>query len=620
MNGTSEPIGIYRDIILDAVQRLCGDVESSLASALVDTARMRKLAVGEVLYRQGDQGSSLHVVLTGRLQVTVTGGDSGSRVVAFPQPGDAVGEMALLSGSARAATVIAVRDTLVAQIEKTQLDAVISVCPAVFAHIAKVIIERLTGLQGRITRREGARSLMVLPIHCTSVTEEFAARLRCSLLGIGSVLHLAERSAAVRFHDVTPEDYGRRIDECEAQYEHLLLESNGQPSDWTLTCLGYADTILLVCDATLGPGITSIERWLSEEPRFKQTHARVELVIIHPRHARPHGSSAWLDARRIAQHHHVRVGNADDTDRVARFLCGKAIGLVLAGGGARGFAHMGVIRAIEEVGIPIDAIGGASFGALVATGPARQMPYESIFAEQQMVFENGDPLGDYTLPIVSLVRGQHLDGILQTHLPQQIEDLFVPYFSVSSDISANQVRVHDSGPLWKAVRASISLPAILPPTLDHGHLLVDGGVMNNLPVDVLRTRMRGPIIAVDLAAQGSSKAIMESVPSSLEYLKSRILPRRKAIDAPTVSRVILQVTTLASKRDVLRNMKIADVYLNPPTGAYDFLDWSRMAELQRVGYEFAVPKLAEWLASNPSARPRGQALRNWQHHTSRTNA
>lgn len=144
--------------------------------------------------------------------------------------------------------------------------------------------------------------------------------------------------------------------------------------------------------------------------------------------------------------------------------------------------------------------------------------------------------------------------------------------------------------------------------------------MNNLPVDVLRTRMRGPIIAVDLAAQGSSKAIMESVPSSLEYLKSRILPRRKAIDAPTVSRVILQVTTLASKRDVLRNMKIADVYLNPPTGAYDFLDWSRMAELQRVGYEFAVPKLAEWLASNPSARPRGQALRNWQHHTSRTNA
>ncbi len=604
--------GSYTDIVSEALARLCGSLDSDSMDTLLSRIALVRIRVGDTLYRQGEVGESLHVVLTGRLQVRVAAADGKEHIVAYPQPGDVVGEISLFSGAGRAATIVAVRDTTLGAISRKDIDELVACHPDVFSNIARMIIARLTGNSGHIARRSGARTVMTVPLHRSSNIRRFNQSLGQKLLRFGSVLHLDSHSARQRFGTSADEAYGRFLDACENTYDFLLLEADPTPSPWTRICQGYADRIVLLADAAMDPAATELERWLFTDAGAKGHHAEVDLVLTHHKGVTPSGTRNWLAARQAVRHHHVQQGSDADIARVARCLSGNAVALVLAGGGARGFAHLGVIRALHEAGVVVDAVGGASFGALAATGLARGLNDAESFNEQRLAFTCEDPLGDYTIPIMSLVRGEHLNQVLRRHLPMDIEDLWLPFFAVSSDLSANKVRVHDHGPLWQAIRASVSLPAILPPTLENGHLLIDGGVLNNLPIDVMRERMHGPIIAVDLAVEALHGMEHTSIPSSLEYLKSRLLPGRQSLEAPTLSRVILQVTTMASRKEVQSARKLADLYLNPPLGDFDFLDWGSMREIAEAGYRHALPRIKEWLHQHPRHMNRAGFIHSWQ--------
>lgn len=603
----------YQDIVVEALARLCGTLDSETAGWLLSATRLVPVRAGHLLYRQGEPGDCLHIVLTGRLEVRVGDQDRNERVVAYPQPGDVVGEIALFSGAGRAATIKAVRDTTLGAIARQDIEELIARQPQVFHNIARMIIARLTGNSGHIARRTGARTLMIAPLHARPFARDFCRSLGRELLRFGPVLHLDSTAAQRRFGRPADADYGHALDQCEQDYDFLLLEADPGPSPWNRICQGYADKIVLLANAAMAPAVTELEQWLFADTAATQSHAKVELLLMHPRDTRlPHGTRHWLDVRKISRHHHVRPDNAMDMARIARSLSGHALTLTLAGGGARGFAHLGVIRALNEAGVGIDAVGGASFGALAATGIARGQDDATSFAEHHVAFTCEDPLGDYTLPIMSLVRGEHLNEVLQRHLPMDIEDLWLPFFAVSSDLSSNQLRIHDRGPLWSAIRASVSLPAVLPPSLDNGHLLVDGGVLNNLPIDIMRERVRGPIIAVDLAVDVLHGTSHSAVPTSMEYLRDRLLPGRQTGEAPTLSRVIMQITTMASRKEVQNARKLADLYLNPPLGDFDFLDWGKMREIAAVGYRHAKPRIEAWLAQNPLHLNRASFLHHWQ--------
>lgn len=603
----------YRDLVAEALTRLCGILDDETVTRLLALTELVHIQVGETLYRQGEPGECLHIVLTGRLEVRVGDKQGKERVVAYPQPGDVVGEIALFSGAGRAATINAVRDTTLGVISRKDIDELIARQPQVFSNIARMIIARLTGNSGHIARRSGARTLMIVPLHPNLMARSFCQTLGRQLLRFGPVLHLDSSAAQNRFGSPTIADYGRALDRCEHDYDYLLLEADPVPSPWNRICQGYADKIVLLADATTESSATELERWLFAESGAKKHHAEIELVLTHTSDTPlPNGTRNWLDAREAHRHHHIRPGNEMDMARLARCFSGNALALVLAGGGARGFAHLGVIRALNEAGIGVDAVGGASFGALAATGIARGQNDADSFAEHHVAFTCEDPLGDYTLPIMSLVRGDHLNEVLLRHLPMDIEDLWLPFFAVSSDLSTNQVRIHDRGPLWQAIRASVSLPAVLPPSLHNGHLLVDGGVLNNLPIDIMRERVRGPIIAVDLAVDALPGTEHSAVPSSMEYLRDRLLPGRHTREAPTLSRVIMQITTMASRKEVQSARKLADLYLNPPLGSFDFLDWKKMREIADVGYRDAIPQIKAWLLKNPRYKNRAGFLHHWQ--------
>lgn len=602
----------YHGMVRETLDRLCGTLDDATTTRLLAQARQVRIQAGDMLYRQGEAGDCLHVVLTGRLEVRVADREGRQRIVAYPQPGDVVGEIALFSGTGRAATISAVRDTTLAAIARADIDDLVASQPQAFSNIARMIISRLTGSSGHIARRNGARILMIVPLHPSAGMEWFCQSLERQLLRFGPVLRLDSNAAECRFGPPGNDSYGRALDAAENDYDFLLLAADPAPTPWNRICQGYADKIVLLADAALAAAPTTLEDWLFAGDATRSLHADIELVLAHAGNAVPRQTRDWLAVRKTDRHHHIRRGNEMDMGRVARFLSGNAVGLTLAGGGARGFAHLGVIRALHESGIAIDAVGGASFGALAATGIARGQNDAESFAEHRVAFTCEDPLGDYTLPIISLVRGEHLNEVLQRHLPMDIEDLWLPFFAVSSDLSTSQVRVHDRGPLWQAIRASVSLPAILPPSIEDGHLLVDGGVLNNLPIDIMRTRMRGAIIAVDLAVDAIQGKQHATIPGSIEYLRDRLTPGRPAQAAPTLSRVILQITTMASRKEMQHARKLADLYLNPPLDDFDFLDWGRMREIAAAGHRHALPRIREWLALHPQYRNRGSFMHHWQ--------
>jgi NTE family protein/lysophospholipid hydrolase len=226
-------------------------------------------------------------------------------------------------------------------------------------------------------------------------------------------------------------------------------------------------------------------------------------VLLHaPNTAHPSGTSRWLDPRAAADvtHHHVRTDREGDVARLARSIGGASLGLALSGGGARGFAQLGVIRALADFGLSVDVVGGASMGAVLGALHAIGHDVPTIVELMKAGHRRARPFRDFTAPVVSLLRGDSLVNPLKMLFGDtQIEDLWIPFFCVSANLSRAELVVHDRGPVWRWLLASASAPGVVPPVVHHGDLLVDGGVLNNLPADILRERCRGSVIAVDVA-------------------------------------------------------------------------------------------------------------------------
>ncbi|MBI4204415.1 MAG: patatin-like phospholipase family protein [Betaproteobacteria bacterium] len=598
----------HADLLTAALSRLFGQLEAHALADLVSRIELQELARGERLYLQGEPGTNMHILLTGRLQVRVKTEDGTERVVAHLQPGEAVGEMALLTGARRAATIVATRDCTLGALTRQDFDNIVSRHPDVFSHIARFVIGRLTNTQARAAVRSLARTIAIVPLHATIDRDAFCRRLQLALLRFGSNIRLDSTIMRHRFPaGFAGGEADRFLDECEHTHDFVLLEASDRPTDWTRKCLGFADRILLVASGTAPPQLTALERDLLAHVD-REGYVLPELAILHPAGVQPAGTRDWLSGRSLARHYHVPMGGSEGFNRLARFLADRAVALVLAGGGARGFSHLGVIRALREHGIPIDAVGGTSFGAIAATGPARCIEIEHMIEELSHAFINERPLDDYTVPVVSVIRGDRLDRLLAHYLDMDIEDLPIPYFAVSSNLSANRVEVHDRGSLWRAVRASISLPAILPPVLRDGNLLIDGGVLNNLPVDVMRERIHGRIIAVDLSVEHEYRLAQQALPTGFEYLKGRLLPWKEPIEAPTLARVIMKTTTLASRREVEIARRSADLYMNVPLAEYDLLDWAKFHAIVDRGYQYACRTLSEHTAANPAIVHREDAF------------
>jgi predicted acylesterase/phospholipase RssA len=325
---------------------------------------------------------------------------------------------------------------------------------------------------------------------------------------------------------------------------------------------------------------------------------RQELVLLHPETThRPSGTASWLAGRHLHAHHHVRRGDQGHVRRLARRLAGRALGLVLSGGAARGFAHVGVLRAIEEQGIEVDLIGGTSMGSLIGGGYAMDRgPDEYLELAEQ--FANPKRLFDYTLPFTSLMASKKVTRVMREVFGDiRIEDLWRPFFCVASNLTRAEAVIDRTGPLWEAVRASIAIPGIFTPILRGNDVLVDGGAMNNFPVDVMvRLSEGGPVIGSNVCPLWESIRRYEFGPSisGWRVLWSRLNPFSPAMKVPSLLGCLMRAQEIRSVSGLRHSESLASVMIRPDVSAFAVLDFAAYEPIIEIGYEVAREQLAAW--------------------------
>jgi NTE family protein len=444
--------------------------------------------------------------------------------------------------------------------------------------IARLMVDRLELSQSRVRGpRQGARTFTLLPQSLEVDVAGFASDFVKALSRFGRTELVwsvrAESHTSHWFHKI------------ENANDFVVYVADSTPGRWSSLCVRQADALLLLARAEGKAG-----RWeaLATTRESSMAPQRAELVLLHDEILTPGAAARWLADQPGVPHHHV-TGVADIA-RLARLLTGRGVGLVLSGGGARGFAHIGIVKALREAGIPIDLVGGTSMGGILGAGVARLWSVEELTQRFRAAFVEAKPLRDYTLPFVSLVSGRKVSSLLRKDFGDvAIEDLPLNFFCVSSNLTTGHSEVHRRGELWRWLRASVAIPGVLPPVIHNGEVLVDGGTMNNLPVDAMRELGRGPVIGCDVGADRAFTIASDEIDVPLPWqLMSWFRARR---NLPNIFQILWRAGMVNSSAMTVAHREKTDLLLQPPLAQFDMLNWSAFERAIEAGYEYAARRL-----------------------------
>jgi len=580
--------------------------DPELFKKIVHDVEWRKLQNGETLFEQGDGSDEIYLLLTGRLKtksVSSTGSFSSSVVYA----GSVVGEISMLTRVARNATVVAIRDSVVGRFSRKSFELIVDHHPHAAYYLAQILGSRFNEKHSLDGLRANHETFLLVSPRYDFQIEEFSTELSSLMQEWGSTICITSSDVkeALGISDFSLVADNRLLrNRCttwlemqEQRYKHVILITDNTWTSWNERALHHSDHLLVISDTSKCYKVNEREEKIYRAGRLAK-HLTKTLILIHPEgDERITGTDKRLKGRSFDDWWHVRRGNLKDMQRIARLITGNANALVLGGGGARGFSHIGVIRALEEQGIPIDKIAGTSIGAIIGSGLC--MGYDSS-AILTLCKKHVKKIFDYTLPILSLVKGRVVNRELETVFGDQlIEDLMIPFFCISTNLTRAEQVLHDRGSLKDALRASMSLPAMIPPVCKNGDLLVDGGLLNNLPIDQMRKMSsRINIIAVDISPKLdlTNHNDFPSDISGFKLLLSRLNPFQKSIKTPNILNIIERSMTIAAVNysAVIQEKNMADLYLELPVERVGTLDYDRTDEIADLGYAASSNKIKAW--------------------------
>jgi NTE family protein len=544
--------------------------------ALAAECAWLSLPGGAILFEEGDAGDALYLLVAGALGVRVRE-DGIDTLIAEIRPGETTGEMALLSGEPRSATIVALRDSELLRLDKEDFNRVIARDPQAMLSLVAMLVRRLRRATHHERPKASPRTIAILPLGRAVPVGSVVRSLADELTAAGFRTELVDAGAAPR-----PTEWFAAL---EAEHDLVLYEAEATLSSWTRLCLRQADRILvLATEVPLGTDLSALLGGLAERSR------PVDLALLEEPGRVPAPLPDLVGtALPIELVLRLRRGNPGDLARLGRLLTGTALGLVLSGGGARGFAHIGVIRALREARVPLDLVGGCSMGAIIAAGVAAEWSDAELEANIREAFVGSNPVNDYALPLLALVRGRKVESRLRRHFGEvHIEALWRPYFCVSSDLRSGRLVTHRSGLLWRALRASVAIPGLLPPVIEGDQVLADGGVINNLPIDVMRAMKRGKVLAADVASDRALASFAYHGESG--SLWSLVRSGRRV---PPIVDILVRAGTLTSETRSHEMRERADLVFDPPLERVDLLDWRAFDRAIEIGYRHAQVKLAE---------------------------
>ncbi len=554
---------------------LLQDLGDAALRHLLSEANWFGLPGGTLLERDGENDAALFLVVTGCLGIFVPDSTGQRRMVALAPAGETVGEMSLITRSHdHSAQLVALRDTELLRIGPQAFEQLVTRYPRIMMNLMLQMSKRLRAQSRGGADRPRPKTFAIVPMQPGLEDAAIAYLLASALSEMGSRAAVLDVSSS--------EQSAEWFNNFEAAHDVVFYRGDMPSSGWTNQCLRQADRIFLLASADRDLPQSPVDL-----PAFKERASGLPaLLLLHP-----DGGTARLPEHfstrsgLFESHQHIRAGNPEDVRRLARFIAGRAVGLVLAGGGARGFAHIGIIKALKEAGVPFDHVGGASMGAIIAAGVAQEWDVPELTERMREVFVTNNPLSDFTFPWVGLVRGRKASTLLQKHFGEVcIEELPKPFFCVSSDLTTGRIHEHRAGTLWRALRASVALPGILPPITHHGHLLVDGGVMNNLPVDVMREHAMGagPIIACDVTGELDLQAHEEHYGEQPWWMAWRGLR-----GTPSIISILMRSGTVGSEAQRRLVREQADYLIEPPLLDIGLRDWRKFDQAIKEGYEAA---------------------------------
>jgi NTE family protein len=536
--------------------------------------RTRFVAGGQTLYRAGERTGQLFFLRAGGLAAFRDA--PGAPLLGVIRPGEVIGEMALLSGAPHSATIVALRDSEVSSLDAKAVFEAAQRTPEIMADIARLLIARARSPEPHGLR---ARPKMfgIAAIDGSVSARRIADALAGEMISLGfatTVLHAWHAAHSPGWWS-----------EVEASSDHVLCAAESDEAAWSAICRRQVDRMILL---GRGDHPSPPECGLcASEPL--QANGLVDLVLLRRGGSRPEDPSPWLDLVQPKRLFHLRDGSRDDIARLGRFVTGTAVALVLSGGGARAFAHLGAVRALRGAGVPIDAVGGTSMGAIIAAGVALGWDGPELEARLRDSFVSSNPLDDVALPFVAMTRGRKVERKLAEHFGTvDIGSLDRPFFCVSTDLAGGGHIRHGRGRLVTALRASIALPGILPPVIDGARVLADGALLRNLPTDLMRADHDGPIVAVDVSRSLGLRPADIARPTPLAQWFWSGAWRR----GPPIVSILMRSATIAAEPDLAAARETADLYVAPELGMIEIRDWRAFERAANAGEQAMTAALA----------------------------
>lgn len=532
-------------------------LENALASLFAadhrSPASWFTLTGGERLFSTGDPSDTLYVVRSGRLGVFRKEEGRETEFVGVVSAGQPVGEMSLLAGTPHTSTVVALRDSEILALPRDAFLSGARANPDIMTELARLMILRAR----EKTRSASAPSVFGFTGLRDRPIRAFVDRIAAGILGLGFTVQIIDHSALS-----SASEWFSRVEDA---HDYVLYVAERSETAWSSLCARQVDRMFLVGDPFEAPPARPPQAGEDVE-----THRPHDLILLRDAAAAPANTPVWLEATEPARWFHVREGQRIDEDRIARVITGTSVGLVLSGGGARAYAHLGAVRSLRAAGVPFDFVGGASMGAVVAAGLALEWPQQELEARIKAAFVDSSPLSDIAFPIIAMSQGRKVDALLEEHYGDvEMANLALPFFCVSADITNNNFRLHRQGLLRRALRASISLPGVLPPVIDGGAVLVDGAVLKSFPSEVMRAQHQGPVVGVDVSrARGVDPKVLENPKSWWRWFLSG-----EWRQGPPIISILMRSATISTASELAVSRATTDVLILPRLDGVEIRNW-----------------------------------------------
>jgi NTE family protein len=532
---------------------------------------------GQKLYAAGDPADQLFFLRTGRLGAFRREPGHEPQFLGVIRPGEPAGEMALIAEAPHSADVVALRDS---EIFALPADVFFDACdedPSVMTELARLMILR--------TRQEASRGTVgepsvfgFVPFGQPGPLRPLVERLADEIGALGynaTVVGAEAQSAPIEW-----------FSEVERVHDFVLYVAETADVGWRQAVSRQVDRLFRVGRGDKKPPPVAANAAFAAALQAQQL---VDLILLQPPGVKfPSGSEAWMQAAQPARLLHVRRDERADIQRLARVVTGQSVGVVLSGGGARAYAHVGAIRALRERNVPLDFLCGVSMGAIVAAGVAMGWDDEELDHRIRKAFVESSPVDDIAFPILAMTRGGKVSDRLREHFGEaEIADLWRPFFCLSANLTTGAYHMHRRGAVWRALRASVSLPGVLPPATEGENVLVDGAVLKNFPADVMRASQLGPIVGVDVSGERNITAEDVARPESAWRW---VLSGQWRKGPPIVS-LLMRAATVSTGRDLAAAREATDVLIQPETGDIEIRDWSAYDPAVAEGYRATLEAL-----------------------------